>query len=55
MYQNTAYWTSIEPNRLAVWPPRNATDMASPVGVRLGRGEVGRGGCCRAGLVGGHG
>ena len=24
MYQNTAYWTSIEPNRLTVWPPRNA-------------------------------
>ena len=23
-YQNTAYWTSIEPNRLIVWPPRKA-------------------------------
>ena len=23
-YQNTAYWTSIEPNRLTVWPPRKA-------------------------------
>ena len=22
-YQNTAYWTSIDPNRLTVWPVRN--------------------------------
>ena len=22
-YQKTAYWTSIDPNRLTVWPPMN--------------------------------
>ena len=25
MYQNTAYWTSMEPKRLTVWPVMNMT------------------------------
>ena len=33
-YQNTAYWTSIEPNRLTVWPAEERADVALPVRVR---------------------
>src|SRR5688572_9533617 len=31
-YQNTAYCTSIEPNRLTVWPPRKSTTFRSQWG-----------------------
>src|SRR5690242_18867999 len=39
MYQNTAYWTSIEPNRLMVWPPRKAPTLRRQWGMAGGVGS----------------
>ena len=41
MYQNTAYWTSIEPNRLTVCPPRKAPTCRRQCGSGVGGSGVG--------------